>query len=213
MIVVIGGQKKQTKVCEGGHKNPVFNETLTFKAKEEDIVHFKLMEDDVGSDDLIGENGMVLANVFEDMSAPTQRALSIEVLYKGQQAGEIKAEIKWTPAMQQIRSSNPNVFTINQIRVALTKQQTMDKAVPALKLLPRLAGAHSPKCNRAPRSLTPISGSPAFARSCSFLSGHIRTPIQPAPHLNSFFPRLSTSQGSAGISLVCNGVGEASEPI
>ena len=61
----IGGELiHKTKVLDDAGKNPKWDEDVTFEVKDQNAeVHFKVFDEDTGSDDIVGEGTCTLAEL------------------------------------------------------------------------------------------------------------------------------------------------------
>ena len=92
----VGSRVFKTKTHTDGGKNPSWNDEFSFKRTNEDVVNIYVYdEDDVSSDDLVGEGRFMLSKVCSGITNTFNENLPL--FYKGKGAGEIFLSVVFQP--------------------------------------------------------------------------------------------------------------------
>lgn len=86
VVVNIEGNKQKTKTHNSGGKNPRWEETLRFKITKEQEMKIAVYDEDMTSDDLVGETTMFL----DDIKKKGHHQEWVKIQYKGKEAGLVK---------------------------------------------------------------------------------------------------------------------------
>lgn len=70
MLISIGGQAKKTTVQNGAGKTPKWPDIVTFFEKG-NILKIVVKDEDVGSDDLVGEGSLDISLAFSNPNKPS----------------------------------------------------------------------------------------------------------------------------------------------
>ncbi|TNV81761.1 hypothetical protein FGO68_gene14942 [Halteria grandinella] len=92
----------KTKTINEGGKNVKWNETFTIalKSEEEGQITLKVMDEDIGYSDLVGEAVLEVAKLIESFSNQANKR-NIPILYKDKKAGELTIDFRHIPPLPQ----------------------------------------------------------------------------------------------------------------
>ncbi len=62
---MVGNQRQQTKVCNGGGKNPQWSDTFQFNNQDQ-MLRVQVYDDDFGKDELLGEGTVNLMQCYQN---------------------------------------------------------------------------------------------------------------------------------------------------
>ncbi len=88
---IFGTEQKKTKTHQNAGKNPRWEETLKFKVNKESEIKFVIMDEDVTSDDHVGDAVYFLDDVFKKGTLNE----TIKLQYKGKIAGHLEVELQF----------------------------------------------------------------------------------------------------------------------
>ena len=91
--LTIGGQAvHKTATLDGAGKTPEWNEEVDFEVRDLDMeVHFRVSDEDWGTDDIVGEGTIRLADLCKE--GGTDQSWPIN--YKGEDAGTVRLASTW----------------------------------------------------------------------------------------------------------------------
>jgi len=96
--IKVGNFEQETKVHNNGGKFPAWNDLLTFKRIDENLMTIEVWDKDTFNSDLIGECTLSLVSVIEKKKSSEWHTLS----YKGKNAGEVLLDIEWKGEAKQL---------------------------------------------------------------------------------------------------------------
>ena len=96
--IKVGNFEQETKVHSNGGKFPAWNDLLTFKRIDENLMTIEVWDKDTFKSDLIGECTLSLVSLIEKKKSSEWHTLS----YKGKNAGEVLLDIEWKGEAKQL---------------------------------------------------------------------------------------------------------------
>lgn len=97
--VEMNGQVRKTTAIDDGGKRPVWNQSFDFEVKSiEDVLKFTCFDEDVFSNDLVGDCTLPLMEVCgKDLEHQSAVRKWITLFFKGKKSAEIQIDVKYIP--------------------------------------------------------------------------------------------------------------------